>query len=514
MAENFCKYYKLVRQVSYNSGQTWSNVDPPQYQQGDLYETYSSDCAPQLEYRWKVLDESETICENGIGHYVEYKQVSGDYGETWENVVPEETQLGAEKTLEESMDCFKFHCNNGSPYINQYWDDCDGEEDIYLLSSDIQCESYYSHKTPSIPDYDTGQYDVYIGNCVGTLMWIRGGNDYTDGTFSRCYHLVRCILPETLHKIGKYCFFQCISLKSIDIPDSVTDIENNAFQCCRSLEKVKLPSGLTSISDYTFAGRYSDGTSYSEIIGINQLKSIGTIGSGASVEIPNSVTSIGEGAFYWCQNLSAITIPNSVTSIGADAFRRCSGVTNCIIGSGVTSIGASAFYECSSLPSISIPNSVTSIGDFAFFGCNSLPVTNSIRYADTYAVLAVDKTLSAYTLKNGTKWIGSGAFDSCDNLTSMDIPNGVISIGAEAFYSCDSLTSVTIPSTITSIGNDAFHWCDNLTNATIYAITHPNIGWGVFEARCIIYVPAESVEAYRTAGGYWDEYSSRIQPIP
>lgn len=505
MAENFCKYYKLIKQVSYNNGQTWSNVDPPQYHQGDLYEEYSADCVPDAMYRWVVLDESETMCEDGIGHYVEYRQVSYDYGATWRNVEPEETQLGAAKTLEESMDCFKYYCNNGNQYLSQYWDDCGGRDDIVLQS--FGCDSYYDHKIPSIPDYTVGQYDVYVGNCViglGNRTW-----QYTGGTFSNCYGMVRCVLPETLYIIQPYAFYHCISLKNIEIPDNVTEIDEGSFSCCRSLEKVKLPSGLTRIEDSLFRGN-DDHVLEPEP---NQIKSIGVIGSDADLEIPNSVTSIGSYAFAYSTNLETVVLHDNIETIEDSVFRDCTSLTSCTIGSGVTSIGIGAFFGCSSLSNINIPNSVTSIDDAAFQGCTSLPVINNVRYADTYAVGVTDRTLATYTLKNGTKWIGSRAFDSCENITSMDIPNGVISIGGEAFDSCDSLTSVNIPNTVTNIGTYAFHDCRRLTRATIYATTPPNIGWGVFDSQCVIYVPAESVDTYKTASEYWEEYADRIQPI-
>jgi len=103
--------------------------------------------------------------------------------------------------------------------------------------------------------------------------------------------------------------------------------------------------------------------------------------------------------------MTAITIPNSVTSIGNQTFCNCSGLT-----------------------SVTIPNSVTSIGEAAFSGCTGLPVIDNIRYADTYLVTAVDKTLSTYTIKEGTKWIGNNAFNGCKTLTSVTIPDSITNI--------------------------------------------------------------------------------------
>ena len=88
-----------------------------------------------------------------------------------------------------------------------------------------------------------------------------------------------------------------------------------------------------------------------------------------SITIPNSVTSIGDYAFFYCSSLTSITIPNSVTSIGICAFSACYNLTSITIPNGVTSIGEWAFYGCSSLTSITIGNSVTSIGDYAFSWC-------------------------------------------------------------------------------------------------------------------------------------------------
>lgn len=139
-----------------------------------------------------------------------------------------------------------------------------------------------------------------------------------------------------------------------------------------------------------------------------------------------------DGEFSSC--LTSITIPDSVTSIGDFAFIRCYGLT-----------------------SITIPDSVTSIGRNAFFGCVSLPAEGNIRYAGRYLVEAADKSLSTYTIKEGTKWIEAYAFSDCTSLTSITIPDSVTSIGEGAFAGCSSLNKITcLATTAPSIVNTTF----------------------------------------------------------
>lgn len=153
----------------------------------------------------------------------------------------------------------------------------------------------------------------------------------------------------------------------------------------------------------------------------------------------------------------------SVISIGNNAFSGCGGLTSITIPNSITSIGNSAFFNCSGLTSITIPNSVITISPSAFKGCTSLPIIDNVRYADTYLVEAVDKTLSTYTIQKGTKWIGVQAFYQCSDFATISIPNSVISIGASAFAECYNLSSITIPNSVTTIGNSAFNGCYNLT---------------------------------------------------
>ena len=116
------------------------------------------------------------------------------------------------------------------------------------------------------------------------------------------------------------------------------------------------------------------------------------------INIPNGITSIGNGAFYNCSNLANITIPDSVTSIGNEVFYYCESLTSITLSNTLTSIGHNTFYGCSSLTNITIPDSVTSIGNYAFY--------------------------------------------KCSKLTSINIPNGITSIGNGAFYNCSNLANI------------------------------------------------------------------------
>ena len=154
-----------------------------------------------------------------------------------------------------------------------------------------------------------------------------------------------------------------------------------------------------------------------------------------------SVTSIGRGAFAYCDSLTSVMIPNSVTSIGGGAFLYCSSLTSLTIPNSVTSIGYQAFSDCTGLTSVTIPSSVTSIGYEAFAYCSSLtsvPILGSVTS------------------------IGNGTFKNCIGLTSVTIPNSITSIGESAFEGCSKFTEIVFPSSVKTIGSYAFKNCNRL----------------------------------------------------
>ena len=291
----------------------------------------------------------------------------------------------------------------------------------YVLNEDgtatvVKCATDYSGNVsiPTVVTYNGTTYTVTsisenaFKEC-GYLTSVTIPNSVTSigrMAFAYCRSLESVTLSENISSIEGYTFYDCNSLTSITIPNNVTYVGENAFGYCYNLSAVTFGNNVTTIDNYAFAYCWSlesvtipasvSYIGYSTFVSCNSLNSIvvesgnttydsrnncnaiietasNTLITGCqSTIIPETVTTIGDEAFYNCDGLTTIAIPNSVTSIGYYAFANCDNLSSVDLGNGVTTISGSAFEYCYAMTSVTIPASVTEIGSWAFYSCPTI----------------------------------------------------------------------------------------------------------------------------------------------
>ena len=187
------------------------------------------------------------------------------------------------------------------------------------------------------------------------------------------------------------------------------------------------------------------------------------------IEFYGKLTKIGYNAFWECDNLISINIPNTIITIRNGAFHGCNLLSSVVLSNNLKNIDTNVFGLCNSLSNIIIPNSVIQIGSGAFSGCKSLTEINiptSLTNIES-SVFNCCESLTEINIPNSVTQIGFGAFSGCKSLTNINIPNSVTSINNMVFHNCSSLTNVILPNTIYSINTAAFASCINLQNINI-----------------------------------------------
>ncbi len=224
-----------------------------------------------------------------------------------------------------------------------------------------------------------------------------------------------------------------------------------------------------------------------------------------SISIPNTITTIGSGAFESCKELISVEIPNSIQLIESYLFDGCENLTTVIIPNSITEIRSCAFFNCKSITTIELPNSVTKIGMRAFEECSNLSnisLPNSIINIEIKAFLGC-KNLKSIIIPTSLAHIKSSLFLGCTNLKSIEIPDNIYSIGESAFAGCTSLEKVVLGTSVNTIYDNAFSKCTNLSDfycmSESIPYAYPNTFKDSYIGYATLYAPQSIIGSYQAS---------------
>ena len=434
-------------------------------------------------------------------------------------------------------------------FKNCYIDTLVIEDGIETIGKNAFRENYDYLKSITLPSTlkTIGDYAFYNDYNFRNIEIPAGVSVIGEGAFQYCNGLNSVSIPDGVEKINGYTFYNCNNLTSVSLPESIKTIGDNAFAYCNKLDTISIPGKVESIGDNAFNNCKikeinipattktigNDAFNYCNAVTSIKVAAGNTVydsrnncnalietasnklikGCAASV-IPNTVTEIGDRAFYAVTALTGISIPNSVQRIDYSAFADCDGLTAINIPSSVTYIASEAFAWCDNLSSINIDadNSMYDSRD----NCNAIIETSSNRL-----VLACNNTV----IPRGIKKIGDSAFRGCNGIDSLKIPYGVEELEWGAL-SYTSLKYVEIPNSVKKLRDRLIEGSgDNLV--VVSKIKDPSSisvdgnpfysssywtdnGYVRFMDSAILYVPRGKKESYE-ATYPWNNFSSILE---
>lgn len=364
-----------------------------------------------------------------------------------------------DSTLEEFGTYYKGYVSDD----NRCYIDRDTRTLMFFAKGSLNNKTGYTY---TIPDNITKINNYVFSKSNITSITLKPSvRTISPNAFYRCSELTSIEEWDNVESIGDYAFGYCHSLGAISLPEKLTNIGRYAFrECVKMYMKKNIPNSVTSIRE----GAFCDCRSF-KCLDINENPEI--------IKLKN-ITSISDYLFYGCTNISRIEISSNVTEIGTSAFRNCTNLIS-VISSGkferLTNIGYYAFSNCGKLKKFDLDKAdyIESINKYAFYKCSNYKGGDSGQlllknispsgigdYSFSESGIEKLKISSSCKLKE----IGTRAFSQCKNLKCVDMSESqyMQSIGSYAFYECKKLESIKLSNSIVLINDYAFNLCENI----------------------------------------------------
>ncbi len=435
-------------------------------------------------------------------------EISTDNGTTW-------TSTGVKATGDKGDAMFEGIDNNNPSYVVIT---LENGETIILPKVITDKNSVYVATAGGLQQ---AVQDVGIDATTVAKLTITGtlGNDdftYLKANFSSLNQLDLSglditVLPERA--------LQGMPFEAVILPSGLKEIKNVALGFCPSLRTLDIPESVTTLGRWIV-----EGCNYLETITLhNGLKTLSPstfYGCGiTSIHIPTTVTEIPNWCFQLCENLERIYLHDGITSIGKGVFSECFSLDRFTIPKGVTELSEELFASCHGLKKVNLHENITAINNSAFINCTSLIfcslpgkgenlLPTGLTEIGTYCFMNI--ALKQMNMEDTQiKIIPEFAFYSCENLKEVTLPSGLVTIGGYALNGCP-FTTIDLPASLTEIQGYAFLSCNNLRFVTCKATTPPTLGVMAFPNKVYkLTVQTGYVDTYKATA--WNSYFENIQ---